>query len=111
MHTEATTSHAALTGSPRVSATMANAIAPSTATPAHSSFDCRDMVTLQQRMGAGSVLAWQPSRSAWPSGHIGRALGFCIDVDQPALGLNANVPPPLWWALCRPTMPHRRWDR
>ena len=38
MHTEATTSQAALTGSPRVSATTANEIAPSTAIPAHNSF-------------------------------------------------------------------------
>jgi hypothetical protein len=38
MHTEAATSQAALTGSPRVSATTANEIAPSTATPAHNSF-------------------------------------------------------------------------
>ena len=38
MHTAATTSQAALTGSPRVSATTANEIAPSTATPAHNSF-------------------------------------------------------------------------
>ena len=38
MHTEATTSQAAFTGSPRVSATIANEIAPSTATPAHNSF-------------------------------------------------------------------------
>ena len=38
MHTAATTSQAAFTGSPRVSATIANEIAPSTATPAHNSF-------------------------------------------------------------------------
>ena len=47
MHTEAITSQAAFTGSPRCSATSANAIAPSTATAAHNSFfQIADVVVL-----------------------------------------------------------------
>src|SRR5262249_9104328 len=40
MHTAATTSHAALTASPRLSATIANATAPRRATAIHKSFVC-----------------------------------------------------------------------
>src|SRR6516225_5823658 len=43
MQTAATTNHAALTASPRLSATIANETAPSTATPAHKIFGCPRM--------------------------------------------------------------------
>src|SRR5262249_51060234 len=46
MHTAATTSQAALTASPRLSATMANATAPSTAIATHSSLVCQAVVLL-----------------------------------------------------------------
>src|ERR1700730_7783910 len=64
MHTEAMTSQAALIGSPRVNATTANEIAPSTASPAHNSFACTVIASLPcigvGPDGAGQ--AWVP----WP---------------------------------------------
>src|SRR5215831_19818880 len=47
MQTAATTSHAALTASPRLSATIANETAPSTATAVHNSFVCHAIELLK----------------------------------------------------------------
>src|SRR3954463_13150061 len=56
MHTEAVTSHAALTGSPRVSATTAKDIAPRMATPAQRSFACSDINLLPRLIGTAKTL-------------------------------------------------------
>src|SRR5262245_36051856 len=47
MQTAATTNHAALTASPRLSATIANETAPSTAIPVHRAFVCHPVVSVK----------------------------------------------------------------
>src|SRR5215475_13070421 len=62
MHTAATTSQAALTASPRLSATMANATAPSVAIAAHSNLVCHAAVLLNI-----VFMAFLPLRDIRPS--------------------------------------------
>ena len=60
MQTEATTSQAALTGSPRVSATTANARAPASATAVQVSFSANVICFLPEIASAFRLLEPQP---------------------------------------------------
>src|SRR6516162_9241509 len=64
MHSAAITSHMALTGSPRLSATIPRATAPSTATATHSNFFEIDIVRSYgfcTRLGGQSLCRWRGS--------------------------------------------------
>src|SRR5215475_6805690 len=63
MQIAAMTSQAALTASPRLSATMANATAPKRATAIHKSFVCGTLELLMALMGMSSCTAGTPPQN------------------------------------------------
>src|SRR4029453_6587965 len=66
MQIAAMTSHAALTASPRFSATMANATAPRRATAIHKTFVCRALELLTILMGRSPALQATPQTKFLP---------------------------------------------
>src|SRR5512132_3751535 len=66
MQIAAMTSHAALTASPRLSATMANATAPRRATAIHKTFVCRALELLTILMGRSPALQATPQTKFRP---------------------------------------------
>ena len=89
------TSQAALTGSPRVSATTANEIAPSTATPAHNSFACNVMATPFRSVTRQRDATANPHRGpilVTSSHWDGVANGALIEItEKPALSIRTKV--------------------
>src|SRR4249919_1664957 len=65
MQIAATTSHAALTASPRLSATIANATAPRSATAIHKSFVCGALELLMVLMGCPPALQESPHKTSF----------------------------------------------
>jgi hypothetical protein len=64
MQTAATTSHAALTASPRLSATIANATAPKRAIAIHKSLVCGALELLMALMGCPPALQESPHKTS-----------------------------------------------
>src|SRR6266700_1254403 len=81
MQTAATTNHAALTASPRLSATIANETAPSTAIPVHKIFVCHPVVSVKM------PIALLP----WCSASLKRLAGANITTVARAVGLDSSA--------------------
>src|SRR5215471_14774944 len=90
MQTAATTNQAALTASPRLSATIANETAPRTATPIHKAFVCHPVVSVKmpiaflpycgpifQRL-VGQILAHSGRSEHIPFGFTPGAVSFAV---------------------------------
>src|SRR5215472_5623828 len=89
MQTAATTNHAALTASPRLSATIPNETAPSTATPIHKIFVCHPVVSVMVPIVSSCLAALK-----WLAGqyyHVAPAAGLAPPAVSPVPMTNPDA--------------------